>query len=131
MKHKIKFKWIFMAILVVTAILVMHHKYNKDNESLPDDLIGRWITSSPRYNGRFLELSQIAVIFGVGEDNIDVNFISSVEKRIEADVILYTIKYRNQNETEGSIVFYWYPSDNVIRLKNQRQMIWKKSRDKC
>ncbi|MFO8241074.1 MAG: hypothetical protein R6T90_08755 [Dissulfuribacterales bacterium] len=131
MKNKIKFKWIFMAILVVTAILLMHHIYNKDNESLPSDLIGRWITSSPRYTGRFLEFSQIAVIFGIGEDNIDVNFISSVDKRIEAGVIIYTIKYRNQNEIEGSIAFYWYPSENMIRLKNQRQMIWKKAKDKC
>jgi len=120
-----------MAILVVTAILLMHHIYNKDNESLPSDLIGRWITSSPRYTGRFLEFSQIAVIFGIGEDNIDVNFISSVDKRIEAGVIIYTIKYRNQNEIEGSIAFYWYPSENMIRLKNQRQMIWKKAKDKC
>ena len=126
MKNKIKFIWIFVAAVILTAVLLLH--YN-DNELLPDDLAGRWTTSVPEYAERFLELSQVTVIFGIGKDNIVVNFISSVDKRTEDGVALYTIRYRDLDKTEGYIAFYWYPSEKVIRLKNQKQMIWKKTKE--
>lgn len=115
-----------MAAVILTAVLLLH--YN-DNELLPDDLAGRWTTSAPEYAERFLELSQVTVIFGIGKDNIVVNFISSVDKRTEDGVALYTIRYRDLDKTEGYIAFYWYPSEKVIRLKNQKQMIWKKTKE--
>ncbi|MCK4785867.1 MAG: hypothetical protein KAV87_19075, partial [Desulfobacteraceae bacterium] len=90
-----KLTWIFVAAVVLTAVLVLSVLRSKDNKFLPDDLVGRWTTSAPEYTDRFLELSEVTVIFGTGEDNIDVNFISSVDKRVADGSTLYTIKYRD------------------------------------
>ena len=123
---KMKLKWILVAAVVLTAVLVLR---SRDNEFLPDDLVGRWTTSAPKYTDRFLELNKVTVIFGTGEDNIDVNFISSVDKRVEGGSTLYTIKYRDPKGMDGQVSFYWDPTEEVIRLKNQKRIIWKKAKE--
>ena len=127
MKSKMKLKWIFIAAVVLTAVLLVLH--SRDNEFLPDDLLGHWTTSAPKYTDRFLELSEVAVIFGTGKDNIDVNFISSVDKQVEGGSTMYTIQYHNLNGMDGQLSFYWDPSEKVIRLKNQKRIIWKKAKE--
>ncbi len=130
MKSKMKLKWIFVAAVVLTAVLVtVLVLRSKDNQFLPDDLVGRWTTSAPEYTNRFLELSEVAVIFGTGEDNIDVNFISSVDKRVEGGSTLYTIKYRDPKGMDGQVSLYWDPTEEVIRLKNQKRIIWEKEEE--
>ena len=125
-----KLTWIFVAAVVLTAVLVtVLVLRSKDNQFLPDDLVGRWTTSAPEYTNRFLELSEVTVIFGTGEDNIDVNFISSVDKRVEGGSTLYTIKYHDLKGMEGQVSFYWDPTEEVIRLKNQKRIIWKKAKE--
>jgi len=123
MKSKMKLKWIFIAAVILTAVLVLRPK---DDKFLPDDLVGRWTTSAPEYTDRFLELSEVSVIFGTGKDNIDVNFISSVDKRVEGGSIIYTIQYHDLNDMDGQVSFYWDPTEEVIRLKNQKRIIWEK-----
>lgn len=126
MKSKMKLKWIFVAAVVLTAVLVLRPK---DNKFLPDDLVGHWTTSAPKYTDRFLELSEVVVIFGTGEDNIDVNFISSVDKRVEGGSTLYTINYHDPKGMDGQVSFYWNPSEKVIRLKNQKRIVWEKEEE--
>ena len=116
-----KLKWILVAAVVLTAVLVAVLVLRpKDNEFLPDDLLGRWTTSAPEYTDRFLELS---------EDNIDVNFVSSVVKRVEGGSTLYTIKYRDPKGMDGQVSLYWDPTEEVIRLKNQKRIIWEKEEE--
>jgi len=126
MKNKMKLTWIFVAAVVLTAVLVLR---SRDNELLPDDLVGRWTTSAPKYTDRFLELNKVSVVFGTGEDNIDVNFISSVDKRVEGGSTLYTIKYRDPKGMDGQVSFYWDPTEEVIRLKNQKRIVWEKVKE--
>ena len=126
MKSKMKLTWILVAAVVLTAVLVLR---SRDNEFLPDDLVGRWTTSAPKYTDRFLELNKVTVFFGTGEDNINANFISSVDKRVEGESTLYTIKYHDPKGMDGQISFYWDPTEEVIRLKNQKRIIWKKAKE--
>jgi hypothetical protein len=100
----------------------------KNDTFLPEDLVGYWATSAPRYQDRFFELSRVSVVFGTGRDSIDVNFIEAVEKRTEGDKTTYTIRYKNTKGIEGRLSFAWDPSDKgKVRLKNQEDMVWEKT----
>ena len=62
-----------------------------------------------------------AVIFGTGSHNIDVYFISSVERPDEDKSNLYTVHCRNREGLQEKISFYYDPANNgAIRLKNQK-----------
>ena len=125
MKHK----WIIISvfILIIVSIFVF---YLKEDEVFPDSLIGRWTTSEPRYKDRFFELSKVTFSYGLGEDKIDVHFISSIEKSIQDNNTLYTINYHNIDGLEYTRSFYYYPANGgVIKFKNQKNVEWTKNKD--
>jgi hypothetical protein len=125
MKHK----WIIISvfILIIVSIFVF---YPKEDEGFPDSLIGRWTTSESRYKDRFFELSKTTFTYGLGEDKIDVHFISSIEKSVQDNNTLYTINYHNIDGLEYTRSFYYYPANGgVIKFKNQKNVEWTKNKD--
>jgi len=116
MKHK----WIIISvfILIIVSIFIF---YAKEDKGFPDSLIGRWTTSEPRYKDRFFELSKVTFTYGLGEDKIDVHFISSIEKSVQDNNTLYTINYHNIDGIKYTRSFYYYPANGgVINLKTRR-----------
>jgi hypothetical protein len=125
MKHK----WIVISvfILIIVTILIC---YLKEDESIPDSMIGRWTTSEPRYTDRFFELSKTTVTYGLGGDKKDVCVISSIEKSVQDNNTLYTINYHNTDGIEFTRSFYHYPGNGgVIKFKNQKGIKWTKNKD--
>ncbi len=125
MKHK----WIIISvfILIIVSIFIF---YPKEDDGFPDSLIGRWTTSEPRYKDRFFELSKVTFTYGLGEDKIDVHFISSIEKSVQDNNTLYTINYHNIDGIEYTRSFYYYPANGgVIKFKNQKGIKWTKKKD--
>jgi len=125
MKHK----WIIISvfILIIVSIFIF---YAKEDKGFPDSLIGRWTTSEPRYKDRFFELSKVTFTYGLGEDKIDVHFISSIEKSVQDNNTLYTINYHNIDGIKYTRSFYYYPANGgVIKFKNQKGIKWTKKKD--
>ncbi len=124
--EKIKHKWVIIWVcsLIIITILIF---FTKQDEGVPDRLVGRWTTSEPRYKDRFFELSKVTFSYGLGEDKIDVNFISSIEKNIQNNNTLYTINYHSTDGLEYTRSFYYYPANGgVIRFQNQQNVKWTK-----
>ncbi|MBW2039487.1 MAG: hypothetical protein JRI46_07830 [Deltaproteobacteria bacterium] len=119
-------------VLVVLVILIIFFGCQcEKNRSVPNDLIGMWKTSAPKYADRLFEFKKDAVIFGTGEGNFDTYAITNIEieKIREEKGILYTIYYENREGEEYKFSFYYYPENRgVIRFKNQKQIMWTKEK---
>lgn len=114
-------KWILIPafILVAVAIFMFLQKKNKE---LPENLMGRWTTSEPKYIDRYLEITETTLTYGLGVDRKNVYVILGIEKRMEDNEILYTISYKDTTGLMFTRVFYYEPLDGgVIRFKNQKK----------
>jgi hypothetical protein len=122
-----KLKWIVIpAVIVVVAITMFHSKKNRD---IPVNLIGKWTTSAPGYQDRFIELTKETLVYGLGGDERDVYFISSMEESLEENNILYTFNYKNTDGLEFTRSFYYHPeNEGAIQFKHQEHIEWRKKK---
>ncbi len=117
-------------ILLVLAIFVSFFGCQfKGPATVPDELLGVWETSAPKYKDCFLRLTKDTLTFANRDlDNIDVNSISKIEKIHREKGILYTIHYENREGQEYKFPFYYDPlKGGAIRFKNQEGIEWRKA----
>ena len=115
---------ILIAFAIVTAFFGCQFGRNR---TVPDELLGVWKTSAPKYADRFFELKKDAVIFATGEGNVSVHAIVKIEQVREDKQILYTFYYTNQAGKEYKWSFYQDSANGgAIRFKNQKQIEWTK-----
>jgi len=94
-------------------------------ESVPDELVGVWKTTSPRYEDRFFEISEDLVVFGTGGHTTEAHPIVSMSGTREDERPLYAISYEIAEGEEYEFFFYYDPAGSgVIRFKNQLDMAW-------
>jgi hypothetical protein len=123
-----KLKWfVIPAVLVAVTIYVFQFKKNRD---IPLNLIGKWTTSAPGYQDRFLEITKETLTYGLGGDKKDVYFILSIGESLEKNNILYTISYKNTDGLEFTRSFYYHPENGgAIQFKHQEHIEWRKLKD--
>ena len=115
------------AFLVIALLAAMVGCESGKEKTVPDDLLGVWKTSEPRYADRFFELRKDAIIFGTGGDNADTYPVDSVEKTHDEEGLLYHIYYLNlEGEQYTFSIYHDTTNHGVIRLKNQKHFAWKK-----
>ena len=119
-----KLKWIVIpALILAAAVFVFHPNRNKD---IPVKLLGKWTTSAPGYQDRFIELTKETLIYGIGGDREDVYTITGLEKNLEGNRIIYTIKYKN-SEVKFTRTFYYHPEKGgTIQFMHQEHITWRK-----
>ena len=91
---------------------------------LPEDMLGVWITSDPKYADRSFEIGRTELTLQVGKDSFVNHVIDRVELDERGGAELYTVHYLDDSGVEYELAFY-YQTDE-IRLKNQRTMMWRK-----
>ena len=126
----IKRRFIAMFITVIILILVSH--CGKGEIAL-DDVMGLWKTQSQEYADRSFEITKERIIFDIGEGKHERYFVKKIRvKQIPKDKSrLYTIYYEDYEGKDVTFSFYFYQENGgIIRLKNQKQMEWKKERGK-
>jgi hypothetical protein len=102
-------------------------------KSVPEELLGVWKPSEPRYADRSFEFKHNAVIFGLGEGEFDYYAINYLKIKSNPDNkgTVYTINYEDEKGEEYILVFYYSPEDNgVIKLKYQEYIVWKREKNK-
>ena len=116
--------WIFA--LVPVLIILVRFAPHKALE-LPGKLYGEWVTTNPKYANRFFELEKRLITIGIDENDFDLYSISKIEKTDLKKGSLYTVTYRESLNSELTFSFYYDPSNgDVVRLKNQKNIEWKK-----
>ena len=122
-----KLKWIVIPLVIVAATITMFH--SKKNRDIPLDLIGKWTTSAPGYEDRFIEITKETIVYGLGGDKKDVYFISNLETNPERNKLLYTISFKNKDGLEFTRSFYYDPENGgTIQFKHQEHIEWRKEK---
>ncbi len=113
---------------LVLAILLIFVGCNGNNlRLLPAELSGIWTTDAPRYQGRFLELSQAYVIIGVGDGSVDLQRIVHVESVASGNETTYTVFSKDSDGMDAKlIIVFKHDNGGQFQLGNQSGIIWKK-----
>ncbi|MGA1794744.1 MAG: hypothetical protein ACMUIL_02695 [bacterium] len=137
-----------MMLLFVILLLIAGCGNGKEL-IVKDGLDGVWKTSHATYKDCSLGLTKDLIVFASGYNlevldafllkHIEVNFITSVRKKVEktkrvekgkekeGEKVLYTVCYENMNKQKCTFPFYLETSDeDTITFKNQPQMKWTK-----
>jgi len=118
-----------IAILTLAIFVLAGGCQSEESIKLPSELAGVWRTSAPKYINCTFELNDRFIIFRNGNhlENIDVNFVSKIERVYKENGTLYNIRYEDLDGQEYKFSFYFEPSmDGAIRLKNQEEIEWRK-----
>jgi hypothetical protein len=115
-------------VLVFTIIFFFFGCQSKESRIVPGELRGIWRTSVQKYMDCYFELTEDQIIFSNENflDEMQINYISNIEKIIPGKRILYTINYVDHDDSEYELSFYYDPSRGIIRFKNQPQIKWRK-----
>jgi hypothetical protein len=115
-------------LLTILIVLALFFGWRCGYESFaPNELVGVWTTSDPKYADRFLKIDRDAITFGTGEGNFETYAITKMKKGAEVQDMLYTIYYEDEAGDTYTLAMYYSPErGGVLRLKNQREIIWTK-----
>jgi hypothetical protein len=117
-----KLRWILIGIVILVAFFAL---LPSKPTPLPEELVGVWKTSNPKYADRYLSLTRATIIFGTSKGTIDLNFISNVEKTLQDKAILYTVYFHRSEGEEDNVSFYYDPKNGgIIKFKNQTHIAW-------
>jgi hypothetical protein len=113
---------VFMIITVLAGC-----QFWKDR-TIPEELLGVWETSAPRYEDCLLEFREGMVIFQKGLSHVDTNHIDDIEKSVEKGKILYRIHYKSLDGGKFLLALYFIKTEDgeVIQFKNNRNLEWTK-----
>lgn len=122
-------RWIL--IVVFTIISFLGCSSNK-LETLPQELLGQWETTAPKYKGFSFELTKESIIFTDlnAENETEVYVIKKRTKDVDEDNNeVYTVFYENKEELELRFALYYDPAEGgKITLKNQKGIVWTRSK---
>jgi hypothetical protein len=122
---KLKLKWIVTPVLIAAAATIV--VTSKKNVDIPENLMGKWTTSAPRYEDRFFDITRETLTYGIGGDKEDVYFISSIKKLSEGKNTLYTIDYKNKDGLEFTCSLSYHPENGgIIQFKHQENVQWRR-----
>lgn len=115
-------------LILITIVTVFLGCQVFRDKTIPEELIGLWETSEPRYEDCTFELKDEMIIFNNYPEYTNINYITDIEKSPEKDRVLYHIHYEDQEGQEFKLsLFYDKTADvGVIRFKNQKEIIWTK-----
>ena len=97
--------------------------------TVPEELLGVWVTKDPNYSDRPFEIKKNTVVFeqGLGYLDFDVYPIAGVKKTESEGQTLYIIYYTIASGKKFEFSFYFSTANGgEIRFKNQPEMVWTK-----
>jgi len=98
----------------------------------PDDLqrvLGAWTTANEPYTDRHFEITPEGQLhIGKGTAGIDVCQIESMDIEERSGFIFeYDLTYLDPQGVESSFVFALHEKEQVIRMLNQRGVLWRRT----
>lgn len=115
-------------MIVFGLLLVLAGCGPESTKTVPDDLVGVWKTSAPKYADRPFQLTRDTITFWTGGGESYTRSVVRVTKVRENANVLYTVFYVDPADAarfEFRFAFYY---DGSIRWKNRRDVAWAKDR---
>lgn len=123
------------SIIIITAVAVLiggifvFWAARKDmrKETVPDYLNGIWISAAPAYHERYLEISDVSLIFATGPATVTEYFITNLTTAAQGKEILFTFDCKDlENTTYQFLLTYQPDNGGTLSFKNQPQVKWTK-----
>lgn len=119
---------VLAAVAVASVLLLTAIYWRPPNQKIPEQLVGEWRTSNPKYSDRQLDITYGSISFTTGKGTVSTGFIKEIKTVQEGARTLYTVVYDLEG-TPNELSFYYEigkANVGVIRFKNQQEMIWTK-----
>ncbi len=127
-KHRQMVMALVLGVLLVSVAVSMALPLLFPQRTIPDELIGEWVSSHPRYMDRGFKLSRTSIAFYAGEGGTQVFVypIDRVETSPAENGTLYVVQYSDSAGRNQFSFFHEPDPHGVIRFKNQPEMEWSK-----
>jgi len=119
-------------VMVIVFLAALSGCQFFQNDDVPEELLGVWKTSSPRYEDCSLKLDSDWVIFQNGLNTLNMNRITTVKETTEDNKTLYHIYYKDMKGQEYTLSFYYLQKADrdLIRFQHQTEIAWLKHESK-
>ena len=118
--------------IIAFAFLILFFGTQCQKEfTVPEELIGVWVTDDPKYVDHPFEIKKETLIFEQGQGYLDFDVFPIVDlEKTDADGdTLYIIHYLLPVGKKFEFSFYYASAEGgVIRFKNQPDMKWTKKK---
>lgn len=119
-KGQIKRWTVALLIIVLSAC---------QGQSIPDSLVGTWVSDNPKYESCFLKITPLHIVFGDPEMNSEECEIKKVATEKKDQIVMVTINYVNTKKEPLSVDLLYSSKDGgYLSLKNQPGVIWKRQK---
>jgi hypothetical protein len=112
--------------LVVVVLIAAAWFWAPAPRMVPQELIGEWASSDPRYDDRVFEIDPVSVNFGTPGAKVSVGFIKSVTAEPDGARTLYTIAYVSNNLPSQISFYYDTQHGEGIYFKNRQSVVFTK-----
>ena len=113
-------------ILVLLVLLAAAWYWAPASRLVPQNLVGEWVSSDPRYDDRVFEIDPVSVNFGTPGAKVSVGFIKSVTSEADGPRTLYTISYVVDKLPSRMSFYYDTRNGESIYFKNRQTVFWTK-----
>jgi hypothetical protein len=103
----------------------------KKELAVPDELLGVWETSEPKYEGCYFEVTKDEIIIKDIEEDINFFKITKIEAEEdpEENFVTYIITHAYPEGPPFELSFLYFPGEeDTIRFKNQTNIVWVRSK---
>lgn len=117
---------LLVGLIVLLAVVLLPRLGS--GSGIPAELNGRWITDDARYEDRSLVITDSTVAFYMGPDPIGVHRISRTHSEPgEFGGVQYDVEYKGDGGSQSLSIVYEASPAEILRLKNQPGMEWRKA----
>ncbi len=96
-------------------------------QTIPENLIGTWITTAPGYEERYMEFEEEKLTIGTGPESIELNFITEVQSTEQGGEISYSIRYRNVQQIPFELhLAYLRENGGKFTIRHLENIIWRR-----
>jgi len=113
------------SFVAFAILMILVGCQSRESATVPDELVGTWKTSAPKYVDRSFEIRKNVIVLGIGKGNTDAHPVLNLQEARDGEAIFYTISYMNYEGRPDRFSFYYDPArGGVIRFKNQQRIEW-------
>jgi hypothetical protein len=98
------------------------------SDPVPATLVGSWVTSDPRYEGRYLELTRDSVIVRASANLATAYGVRSVQIRQMAGGFTYFITAYSEPSGQYTLRLEYHEAQQTITLANPVNVVWRRAR---
>ena len=121
-------RWVTWKFLFMVLFLFLTGCGWFESEEFPAELLGRWVTKNPKYEGCYMIIETDTIVFNASDGNLYVNEIEKVESAIEFGRKIYHITYSDKENIEYllSVIVLKGSKKGRLQFYNQRYLEWNK-----